>query len=147
MKWLWGARANGWTNLTSSSGAYRGHVLDRCAVTIGCWRCVHCGDLFALPDEPDCYDVALRERVAVEELPTEEREAAALILAMCASATASSGNFSPTADLLAGGENEARTAIVNTAYSAWKRSARVRHPLKDKQRYALAEALLRTGEV
>ncbi len=79
--------------MTSYSGEYLGHVLERAmeiidgesrAPWVG-WRCVHCGDRFSLPGEPDRYDLPLMERVEVEELPTEGAEYAAVTLALCAS--------------------------------------------------------------
>lgn len=61
--------------LTSYSGEYRGHVLERAMEIIDGesrtpwvgWRCVHCGDRFALPGEPDRYDLPLMERVETED--------------------------------------------------------------------------------
>jgi len=144
--------------LTSPSGDYLGHVLELATtgeqgdLWIG-WRCVHCGDRFAMPDEPDRYDLPLMELVETEELPTEAREAAALLWAMCASnppiiSSDAVGALHGGAPQYDEESHRFRLTVSGLAGHAWFSTYKLAKRIPDKTlRYALAESLVRNGEV
>jgi hypothetical protein len=127
---------------------YLGHVLERAMEIIDGesrtpwvgWRCVHCGDRFALPGEVDRYDLPLMERVEVEELPTDDRESQALVLALAASASAAKEKW-PFRDALRSSDPESSFPVHMALGDPRCAGLRV------TDRYALAESLIRNGEV
>lgn len=130
-------------------GAYRGHVLERAMEIIDGesrtpwvgWRCVHCGDRFTLPGEPDRYDLPLMERVEVEELPTDVREAAAVALAIFASTPSC---VRRDIEMNCATEISVERAFLSVGLR-WFRRATDGDP--QRERCALAETLIRNGEV
>lgn len=116
------------------------------------WRCVDCGDRFALPGEPDRYDLPLMEKVEAEDLPTEAREAAALLLALCASTPAISseaeGAIYGGARRYDAAEHALVSGVATLAGNAWTETFMdAPRGIEKSVRYAEAEALIRNGEV
>lgn len=82
----WGCRAAFMRFLVPAEAEYHGHTLEyvRGPAWSG-WRCQWCGAPFKTSEEHQHAGFPPMEVIETEELPTDEREAAAVILATCAS--------------------------------------------------------------
>ena len=75
--------------LVPTEAEYHGHTLEYVrGIAWSGWRCQWCGAPFKTAEENDHVGFPPMEVIETEELPADEREAAAVILATCASTPA-----------------------------------------------------------